>query len=200
MISSPVSSCGPASIFWENAPAGRSASARPARWICAGKEKPLFAQRQALWTDSPVIRLAVSDAASEDRGAWGECFRWEGTPGEKKRVSCYTNGGAAELFLNGKSLGKKTLKETDGGRAIWVIPYEEGILEARTEGASDLLATPGKACSLKWIRNASQPGEDVIQLEAGVGPGRPACRRVIICQGCWETWKSWVWKTACRMT
>ena len=150
-----------------------------------GKEKPLYAQRLALWTKDPVIRIAVGPGEEEhDSSAWGECFRWQGVPGEKKRVSCYTNGGAAELFLNGKSLGKKTLKETDGGRAVWVIPYEEGILEARTEGASDLLATPGKACSLKWIRNASQPGEDVIQLEAVLldKDGRPAQDEVIRCQ------------------
>ena len=150
-----------------------------------GKEKPLYAQRLALWTKDPVIRIAVGPGEEEhDSGAWGECFRWQGVPGEKKRVSCYTNGGAAELFLNGKSLGKKTLKETDGGRAVWVIPYEEGILEARTAGASDLLATPGKACSLKWIRNASQPGEDVIQLEAVLldKDGRPAQDEVIRCQ------------------
>ena len=150
-----------------------------------GKEKPLYAQRLALWTKDPVIRIAVGPGEEEhDSGAWGECFRWQGVPGEKKRVSCYTNGGAAELFLNGKSLGKKTLKETDGGRAVWVIPYEEGILEARTEGASDLLATPGKACSLKWIRNASQPGEDVVQLEAALldKDGRPAQNEIICCQ------------------
>lgn len=150
-----------------------------------GKEKPLYAQRLALWTKDPVIRIAVGPGEEEhDSGAWGECFRWQGVPGEKKRVSCYTNGGAAELFLNGKSLGKKTLKETDGGRAVWVIPYEEGVLEVKTEGASDLLATPAKACSLKWIRNASQPGEDVIQLEAVLldKDGRPAQDEVIRCQ------------------
>ncbi len=150
-----------------------------------GKEKPLYAQRLALWTKDPVIRIAVGPGEEEhDSGAWGECFRWQGVPGEKKRVSCYTNGGAAELFLNGKSLGKKTLKEEDGGRAVWVIPYEEGVLEVKTEGASDLLATPAKACSLKWIRNASQPGEDVIQLEAVLldKDGRPAQDEVIRCQ------------------
>ena len=64
-----------------------------------GKEKPLYAQRLALWTKDPVIRIAVGPGEEEhDSGAWGECFRWQGVPGEKKRVSCYTNGGAAELF------------------------------------------------------------------------------------------------------
>ena len=132
-----------------------------------GKEKPQYAQRLALWTKEPVIRIAVGPGEEEhDSGAWGECFRWQGLPGEKKRVSCYTNGNSAELFLNGKSLGKKELTEVDGGRATWQVAYEDGVLEARTEGAEDKLATPGKACTLQWIRNESQPGEDVIQLEA----------------------------------
>ena len=132
-----------------------------------GKEKPLYAQRLALWTKEPVIRIAVGPGEEEhDSGAWGECFRWQGLRGEKKRVSCYTNGNSAELFLNGKSLGKKELTEVDGGRATWQVAYEDGVLEARTEGAEDKLATPGKACTLQWIRNESQPGEDVIQLEA----------------------------------
>ncbi|MBR5109481.1 MAG: DUF4982 domain-containing protein, partial [Clostridia bacterium] len=123
-----------------------------------GKEKPQYAQRLALWTKEPVIRIAVGPGEEEhDSGAWGECFRWQGLPGEKKRVSCYTNGNSAELFLNGKSLGKKELTEVDGGRATWQVAYEDGVLEARTEGAEDKLATPGKACTLQWIRNESQP-------------------------------------------
>ena len=147
-----------------------------------GKGKPLYAQRLALWTKDPVIRIAVGPGEEEqDSGAWGECFRWQGLPGEKKRVSCYTNGGSAELFLNGQSLGKKELTEADGGRAVWQVPYEDGILEARTEGAEDRLSTPGKACSLQWIQHEIQPGEDVIQLEAELldKDGQPAQDEVI---------------------
>ena len=133
-----------------------------------GNEKPLFAQRQALWTDSPVIRLAVSDAAAEDRGAWGECFRWEGTPGEEKRVACYTNGKTAELFLNGRSLGAWKLSRKDGGRAVWTVPYEAGSLEVRTDGAEDRLVTPGKAVSLSVEsddRSLKANGTDILQAE-----------------------------------
>ena len=147
-----------------------------------GKEKPLYAQRLALWTKEPMIRIAVGPGEEEhDSGAWGECFRWQGLPGVKKRVSCYTNGKTAELFLNGKSLGKKELTEEDGGRAVWQVPYENGVLEARTEGAEDKLSSPGKACTLRWIRNESQPGEDVIQLEAVLldKDGQPAQDEVI---------------------
>ena len=148
-----------------------------------GKEKPLYAQRLALWTKEPVIRIAAG-SGEEDHGAWGECFRWQGVPGEKKRVSCYTNGSAAELFLNGKSLGRKELKEEDGCRAVWEVPYEDGTLEARTEGAADRLSTPGKACSLQLIPAGAKPGEAVIQLEAVLldRDGQPALDEVIRCQ------------------
>ena len=150
-----------------------------------GKEKPVYAQRKALWTTDPVIRIAAGPGEEQqDSGAWGECFRWQGMPGEKKRVSCYTNGKAAELLLNGKSLGKKELREEDGGRAVWLVPYEDGTLEAKTEGAEDRLSTPGKACSLKWVCAGPEQGDDVIQLEAVLldKDGQPAQDEVIRCQ------------------
>ena len=152
-----------------------------------GKEKPLYALRQALWTNAPVARLAVSSAREEDHGAWGECFRWEGAEGEPMRVSCYTNCGEAELFLNGKSLGRKTVSAEDGRRAVWTAPYESGVLEVRAPGVSDTLATPGAACSLV-LRPAraelTADGKDVLLLEAALldGDGRPARDEVLSCQ------------------
>lgn len=150
-----------------------------------GKEKALYAQRQALWTEKPVIRIAVGEGGEEDRGAWGEGFRWQGTPGEKKRVSCYTNGKTAELFLNGRSLGKKELMREDGCRAVWLTAYEEGTLEARTEGAEDALSTPGKAEALRLTpvrTNGADP--DAVQVEAELldRQGNPAQDEILQCQ------------------
>ena len=152
-----------------------------------GKEKPLYAQRQALWTEKPFIRIAVSSGDTEDRGAWGESFRWEGVPGEQKRVSCYTNQEEAELFLNGKSLGRKKLSGQNNVRTVWTVSYEEGVLEARTTGAADTLSTPGTAVSLRiHTDRASLPadGMQVIQLEAELldSRNRPAKDEVIRCQ------------------
>lgn len=114
-----------------------------------GKEKPLYAQRKALWTGAPIARLAVSDGAGEDHGAWGEGFRWMGTPGETKRISCYTNQPEAELFLNGRSLGKRTIRREDGCRAVWTADYEDGILEVQAGDALDTLSTPGSATRME---------------------------------------------------
>ena len=152
-----------------------------------GREKPLFAQRQALWTDTPMIRIAVSEASEEDRGAWGECFRWEGVPGEEKRVSCYTSRDWAELFLNGKSLGKKSVTREDGYRAVWTVPYEAGTLEARTSDASDRLMTPGEAVRLiaeTDRRTMMADGCDVIQVEVRLEDkdGQLALDETVHCQ------------------
>ena len=133
-----------------------------------GREKPLFAQRQALWTEEPMARIAVSGADGEDRGAWGETFRWEGQPGEQKRVACYTNQPEAELFLNGRSLGRQAVNRESGFRAVWNVPYEAGLLEARAGKAGDRLATPGKAVRIEIgadRKKLKADGRDVTQLE-----------------------------------
>ena len=114
----------------------------------AGFEKPLYAQRRALWTEEPYARLAVGPA-EENRGAWSEHFRWQGQPGEKRRVSCYTNQPEAELWLNGVSLGRKTIAEADGCRAVWEVPYADGTLHVKAGPAEDRLTTPGAATCLR---------------------------------------------------
>ena len=152
-----------------------------------GKEKPLYAQRQALWTKDEMIRIAVGSAETDDRGAWGECFRWEGTPGEKKRIACYTNAAEAELFLNGRSLGRKAVTREGGQRAVWTAEYAEGVLEARTAAAEDCLATPGKAQKIRISsgrQRMAADGTDTVQvtIELLDGNGRPAEDETVVCQ------------------
>ena len=152
-----------------------------------GKEKPLYAQRRALWTEEPMIRIAVGSAETEDKGAWGEEFRWEGSPGEKKRISCYTNQKGAELFLNGKSLGRQTLTRESGGRAVWTADYEPGELKAVTTGAEDTLATPGSAATIiirKERKALAADGMQVLKLEAVLldEKWKPAEDETIHCQ------------------
>ena len=144
------------------------------------------AQRQALWTDEPVIRIAVGPGDGEDRGAWEETFRWEGVPGEKKRIACYTNRKEAELFLNGRSLGKQSLSGA-GRRAVWITEYEPGELRACASGAENTLATPGPAVRLcVRAHRASLPadGMQVMQIEAELldSRGNPATDEIIHCQ------------------
>ena len=152
-----------------------------------GKEKPLYAQRQVLWTKDPMVRIAVSSGKKDDPGAWGEVFRWKGSPGEKKWVSCYTNQSTVELFLNGRSLGQKMLSSADNGRALWIVEYEPGELTVKAGEASDVLSTPGPAVKLRvHADRVSLPadGTQVICLEAELldERGRPALDEALFCQ------------------
>jgi len=53
---------------------------------------------------------------------------WDFSPGELIDVRVCTNAPAAELFLNGESLGKRTLNERL--LADWQVPYQPGALTA----------------------------------------------------------------------
>lgn len=153
----------------------------------AGYEKPLYYQRKALWTEELFVRIAVGDGDSERHGVWNEHFRWAGEPGQKKIVSCYTNGKAVELFLNGQSLGTKTLSDADGCRVCWEVPYQPGALRAVIDGAEDELSTakPAAAIVLKPDQTALRvDGRDVAQVEICLldENGQPALDEIIHCQ------------------
>ena len=143
----------------------------------AGFPKPDWWHRRAMWDDSgkPFVKLAACPALI--RWAWPgiERFVWckwppmppmprrrrEGEPEEVPdprltdpdhplmRVSAYTAAEEAELFLNGRSLGKKSpAKDGDGYRVMWEVPYEDGELKVTVPGAEDVLVTPGPAARL----------------------------------------------------
>lgn len=62
-------------------------------------------------------------------------WNWENKKGENIPVFVYTNGDCAELFLNGKSLGKKckipdSKVSTERFRLKWNVEYEAGELKA----------------------------------------------------------------------
>ena len=132
----------------------------------AGYEKPLYWQRRALWRDEPFARLAVGNGS--EGGVWHERFRWEGEPGDERLVSCYTNQPEAELFLNGRSLGKRAVGPNDGGRTTWVVPYEAGELRCVAGEAGDSLFTTERAAAVALAPDKTQvkaDGMDVVQLE-----------------------------------
>lgn len=90
---------------------------------------------KALWHDGPMDPLIAVRPVREDvpakstwRGtnsipSWG----WKGQEGITATVEVYSNAPSVELFLNGNSLGARTVEDYT---AVWEIPYERGTLEA----------------------------------------------------------------------
>lgn len=119
-----------------------------------GFPKDRFYLYQSQWTTEPMIHLLPH-------------WNWEGREGEMIPVYCYTNCDEAELFVNGKSLGKK-VKGVDKTelfvkvnafapdtfmskyRLSWLVPYKRGSI--RVVGYKN-----GRSVQEKEIRTAGKP-------------------------------------------
>ena len=123
-----------------------------------------------MWTQTPFVKLAAGDEQT-----WLQRFTWQGVSGEMQTVSAYTNQPEAELFLNGRSLGRKEVVDYC---ASWKVPYEDGVLRAVADGVEDELCTAGKAVRLTLTPDKMEliaDQQDVVQVEAALldANGRP---------------------------
>ncbi len=130
-----------------------------------GFDKPAYWFRKALWSDEPMVYLAVPfDSVAFNHNlspfwGWPKVWpHWNQWPmGELLPVQVYTNCRNVELLLNGRSLGKKEWDIVQEPFLVWQVPYEVGTLEAI--GFSD----EGEACRF----SVSTVGEPVaIRLSA----------------------------------
>jgi len=81
----------------------------------AGLPKDVYYMYQAEWTNKPVLHLLP---------------HWNWTKGDSVDVWAYYNqADEVELFLNGKSLGKRS-KSANSVHVTWKVPFEPGILKA----------------------------------------------------------------------
>lgn len=86
---------------------------------------------------------------SDSTSSW----TWSGFDGKPMIAEVYSPGTEAELFLNGKSLGKKPAGKDVGYKTFFDITYEPGILTAVTydngiEIGRTELKTAGKICKI----------------------------------------------------
>ena len=80
-----------------------------------GFPKDAFFLHKAWWTTEPFVHLLPH-------------WTWPGKEGTPIRVRAYTNADAVELFLDGRSLGRKRVEPID--MVEWDVPYEPGALRA----------------------------------------------------------------------
>ena len=108
------------------------------------QKKDAFYQNQSLFiSDRPVIHLLPH-------------WNFEGLEGEAIRVVAYTNCHEAELFVNGRSLGRQAIDQP--GHAEWMVPYEKGSI--RVVGYND-----GNAVIEDTRTTTKQPVRLMLKLE-----------------------------------
>jgi beta-galactosidase/beta-glucuronidase len=124
----------------------------------AGFEKPLYYFRKALWTEEETVKIF-----SAKKGEENFLESWNYLKEESIVVRAYTNAKEVELFLNGKTLGKKS---TDGKYFVdFDIKFQPGELIAVAGKSQDKIITVGRARSLKAD---IIEGEELNQIEVTV--------------------------------
>ena len=98
----------------------------PYKWPCinshfgimdmCGFPKNVYYYYQSWWSGKDVLHIFPH-------------WNWQGKVGDTINVWCYSNCDNVELFLNGRSLGKKDVIKNS--HLEWNVVYEPGILEAK---------------------------------------------------------------------
>jgi len=139
----------------------------------AGFPKDRYYLYKSEWTSDPLVHVLPH-------------WNWPGREGQMIPVMAYTNAEEVELFLNGKSLGRKkrgtdtvvipvgqnvtpARKFTSKFRLEWEVPYQPGTLRAvaytgGAEVASDEVHTAGRPASIRLTPDRAQiraDGEDL---------------------------------------
>jgi beta-galactosidase len=114
--------------------------------------------RQSIWSEKPMVHLGSGRGGFGGQGGGGGNRRrldtdWNYNAGDSVNLFCYTNCEEAEVFLNNRSLGKKSLLSSPNRSLIWNTIYEPGIaiVKAYNKGkevATDTLFTAGQATAV----------------------------------------------------
>ena len=146
----------------------------------AGFRKPGYHMYKSLWNPEPHIALftqteekSLFKSASESRsdcftaeekepGAWKQRLwfwqevnsHWNYDPGESVVAESYSNCPEAELFINGRSLGRQQLSAHEDRIYKWVLIFEAGELRVvgypeESSPVSEILTTAGSAVQLR---------------------------------------------------
>jgi beta-galactosidase len=107
---------------------------------CCGFPKDKYYYFESCWSDKPMVHVVPA------------FWNWSGKEGQNIRVLAFSNAKQVELFLNGKSLGKKDVPHDD--YVQWEVPYQPGQLTAKayTDGqtvATDTVETTGTPASIQ---------------------------------------------------
>ncbi len=108
--------------------------------IC-GWKRPQSFYRDALWMENQVSVFVKPPQPSfplnPNRQSWSKWhwhdvvadWNWPGYENTEFEVNVYSSCESAELFLNGKSLGKKETNRATEFQAAWKVPYQPGELK-----------------------------------------------------------------------
>ena len=150
----------------------------PFRWPCVSSQfgimdicgfpKDGYYAYKAAWTNEPVVHIFPHWNLPTGQAGW------PGKEGDSIKVHCYTNCDEVELFLNGKSQGKK--KAEPYKKLIWSLIYQPGKLEAKgykggklvTKDIVETTTTPAQAALNSDVTTLKADGCDVAVIRVSI--------------------------------
>ena len=142
-----------------------------------GWKRPQSFYRDALWKDGQVSVFVRPPRPSFEpnpkRQSWSKWhwhdvaadWNWPGHEGKPLGVDVYSSCAEVELFLDGRSLGRKPTNRSNAYTASWQVPYRAGGLRAvgydgaREVGAAEL-RTAGEPARLKLTADRARVRAD----------------------------------------
>lgn len=105
--------------------------------IC-GFEKPQIGYKKCVWGSDETFLVSYDPKVHDKaellgRYGWGKCERswsWPVPEGAPVKVEVYSRAADVEVFVNGKSLGRKPAGAGHDYRAVFETTYEPGIITA----------------------------------------------------------------------
>ncbi|MBD3582857.1 beta-galactosidase GalA [Flavobacterium selenitireducens] len=130
-----------------------------------GFPKNLYYYYQSWWTDKDVMHISP-------HWNWPEKRHWN-KPSDDVEVWVNSNADNVELFLNGKSLGKKDMP--GNGHLNWTVQYEPGKLEAigykrgkKISGSVETTGAPVEVVVTPYKTTMTADGKDVAIVNISV--------------------------------
>jgi len=139
-----------------------------------GFRKPISYFHQSVWSDKPMVHIAVFDESIVDPAArphwvWpkmGSHWNFPHFKGKTVKLVTYTNCETVELVLNGKSQGKKKLSDFPNLYMTWEIPYEEGRIRAVGRDGDEVAASYELETAGEPTKIVLKPDRDRISSDA----------------------------------
>jgi beta-galactosidase len=135
--------------------------------ICGFPKDGYYAYKAA-WTNEPVVHIFPHWNPATDGKSW------PGKENDTVKVHCYTNCDEVELFLNGKSQGKK--KTEPFKKLIWPVVYKPGKLEAHgyktgkivKKDVVETTAAPAQIVLISDVNTLKSDGCDVAVIRVAI--------------------------------
>jgi beta-galactosidase len=117
-----------------------------------GFPKDKYYYLESWWSGKPMVHLMP------------DTWNWPGKEGQDIRVIAFSNARMVEVFLNGRSLGAKTMPQN--GHLEWQVPYQPGRLMAKALTNGRVVATGKVETAGPAVRIQLSPDRRILQAGA----------------------------------